>query len=61
MGIISTGNDDRTTLSGTAPTTAIMSQIAIMIISVRHVCLTVFCSLTFGYKTLYNNRNQIEL
>lgn len=45
-------------LSGTLPTTAIMYQIAIMIAICASVCLTVFCSLNFGYKTLYNKRNQ---
>lgn len=48
-------------LSGTLPTTAILYQIAIMIAICTSVCLTVFCSLTFGYKTLYNKRNQISL
>ena len=47
-------------LSGTLPTTAIMYQIAIMIAICTSVCLTVFCSLNFGYRTLYNNRNQIK-
>ena len=62
MGIISLpGMMTGQILSGTAPTTAIMYQIAIMIAICTAVCLTVFCSLTFGYKTLYNNRNQIEL
>ena len=48
-------------LSGTLPTTAIMYQIAIMIAICTSVCLTVFCSLNFGYKTLYNKRNQITI
>ncbi|NLZ82808.1 MAG: iron export ABC transporter permease subunit FetB [Clostridiales bacterium] len=62
MGIISLpGMMTGQILSGTEPTTAIMYQIAIMIAICTAVCLTVFCSLTFGYKTLYNNRNQIEL
>lgn len=62
MGIISLpGMMTGQILSGTAPTTAIMYQIAIMIAICTAVCLTVFCSLTFGYKTLYNNRNQIEI
>ena len=62
MGIISLpGMMTGQILSGTAPTTAIMYQIAIMIAICTAVCLTVFCSLNFGYKTLYNNRNQIEL
>lgn len=48
-------------LSGTLPTTAIMYQIAIMIAICTSVCLTVFCSLNFGYRTLYNKRNQIKI
>lgn len=48
-------------LSGTLPTTAIMYQIAIMIAICTSVCLSVFCSLTIGYKTLFNKRNQIVL
>lgn len=47
-------------LSGTKPTTAIMYQIAIMICLCAVVCLATFCSLTFGYRTLYNRRNQIS-
>ncbi|MEG1886500.1 MAG: ABC transporter permease, partial [Oscillospiraceae bacterium] len=46
-------------LSGTLPTTAILYQIAIMIAICTTVCLSVFGSLYFGYKTLYNNKNQI--
>ena len=46
-------------LSGTLPMTAIMYQIAIMIAVCASVCLTAFCSLYFGYKTLYNKKNQI--
>ena len=45
-------------LSGTVPTTAILYQIAIMIAICASVSLSVFCSLTLGYKTLYNARNQ---
>lgn len=48
-------------LSGTPPTTAILYQIAIMIAICTGVCLSVFCSLNLGYKTLYNDRNQIFL
>lgn len=60
MGIISLpGMMTGQILSGTLPTTAIMYQIAIMIAISTSVCLTVFCSLNFGYKTLYNKRNQI--
>lgn len=46
-------------LSGTLPTTAILYQIAIMIAVCAVVCLSVFGSLYFGYKTLYNKKNQI--
>ncbi|MDF2473912.1 MAG: hypothetical protein K0R21_1694 [Anaerocolumna sp.] len=60
MGIVSLpGMMTGQILSGTLPTTAIMYQIAIMIAICTAVCLTVFCSLHFGYKTLYNKRNQI--
>lgn len=60
MGIVSLpGMMTGQILSGTLPTTAIMYQIAIMIAICTSVCLTVFCSLNFGYKTLYNKRNQI--
>jgi len=60
MGIISLpGMMTGQILSGTLPLTAIMYQIAIMIGICTAVCLTVFCSLNFGYKTLYNNRNQM--
>jgi len=48
-------------LSGTLPTTAILYQIAIMIAICTVVCLSVFCSLYFGYRTLYNKQNQITL
>jgi putative ABC transport system permease protein len=62
MGIISLpGMMTGQILSGTLPTTAIMYQIAIMIAIATSVCLTVFCSLNLGYKTLYNKRNQIRL
>lgn len=62
MGIISLpGMMTGQILSGTLPTTAIMYQIAIMIAICTSVCLTVFCALNFGYKTLYNKQNQITL
>ncbi len=62
MGIISLpGMMTGQILSGTLPTTAIMYQIAIMIAICTAVCLTVFCSLHFGYRTLYNKRNQIVM
>jgi len=61
MGIISLpGMMTGQILSGTLPMTAIMYQIAIMIAICTSVCLTVFSSLHFGYKTLYNDRNQIS-
>lgn len=46
-------------LSGTLPLTAILYQIAIVISICAVVCLSVFCSLYFGYKSLYNEKNQI--
>jgi len=46
-------------LSGIAPNTAILYQIAIMIAICTVVCLSVFSSLYFGYKTFYNKKNQI--
>lgn len=62
MGIVSLpGMMTGQILSGTLPTTAIMYQIAIMIAICTAVCLTVFCSLHFGYRTLYNKRNQIVM
>lgn len=48
-------------LAGTLPTTAVLYQIAIMIAICASVCLTVFCSLHFGYRTLYNKQNQISI
>lgn len=47
-------------LSGTLPTTAILYQISIMIAICTVVCLAVFCSLFFGYKTMINRKQQIE-
>ncbi|PKK38846.1 YbbM seven transmembrane helix protein [Clostridiaceae bacterium JG1575] len=46
-------------LSGTLPTTAILYQIAIMIAITTVVCLSVFGSLWFGYRSLINDRQQI--
>lgn len=46
-------------LSGTLPLTAILYQIAIIISICAVVCLSVFCSLYFGYRSLYNEKNQI--
>ncbi|MDF2838837.1 MAG: fetB [Evtepia sp.] len=48
-------------LSGTLPSTAILYQIAIMIAICTVVCLSSFGSLYFGFKTLYNKRNQIVI
>jgi putative ABC transport system permease protein len=61
MGIVSLpGMMTGQILSGTLPTTAILYQISIMIAICTSVCLTIFCTLHFGYKTLYNSRNQIH-
>jgi len=60
MGIISLpGMMTGQILSGTLPMTAILYQIAILIAICAVTCLSVFCSLYFGYKTLYNKRRQI--
>ncbi|MDR0766892.1 MAG: ABC transporter permease [Methanosarcinales archaeon] len=48
-------------LSGTSPMTAILYQIAIIISICAVTCLSVFCSLYFGYRTLYNNKQQIQI
>ena len=40
--------------------TIILYQIAIMIAICTSVCLTTFCSLQFGYRTLFNHRSQIQ-
>jgi putative ABC transport system permease protein len=62
MGIISLpGMMTGQILSGTLPMTAILYQIAIMIAITAVVCLAVFAALIFGYKTLYNDRNQINI
>jgi putative ABC transport system permease protein len=59
MGVISLpGMMTGQILSGTLPMTAIFYQIAIMIAITAVTCLAVFCSLYFGYKTLYNEKNQ---
>lgn len=60
MGIVSLpGMMTGQILSGTLPTTAILYQIAIIIAICASTCLSVFCSLYFGCKTLYNKRNQM--
>ena len=62
MGIISLpGMMTGQILSGTLPTTAILYQIAIMIAICAVTCLSVFCSLYLGYRTLFNHRDQITL
>lgn len=62
MGIVSLpGMMTGQILSGTLPTTAILYQIAIMIAICTVVCLSVFGSLYFGYKTLCNEKNQITI
>ena len=62
MGIISLpGMMTGQILSGTLPLTAILYQISIIIAICAVTCLSVFCSLFFGHKTLYNNRNQMHL
>ncbi len=47
-------------LSGTLPTTAILYQIAIMIAICTAVCLSVYAALTFGIRTLYNEKSQFN-
>jgi putative ABC transport system permease protein len=60
MGIVSLpGMMTGQILAGTMPLTAIMYQIAVVIAICTAVCLTVFFSLNLGYKTLYNDRNQM--
>jgi len=62
MGIISLpGMMTGQIISGTMPMTAILYQIAILIAISAVTCLSVFCSLFFGYRTLYNKRNQIVI
>ena len=62
MGIISLpGMMTGQILSGTWPMTAILYQIAIIIAISAVTCLSVFCALFFGYRTLYNKRNQIMI
>lgn len=61
MGIVSLpGMMTGQILSGTLPTTAILYQIAIMIAICTVVCLSVFCSLYFGHKTLFNKQAQFH-
>ena len=48
-------------LAGAVPMTAILYQISVIIAIAVVTCLTVFCSLYFGYKTLWNERNQLKI
>lgn len=60
MGIVSLpGMMTGQILAGTMPMTAILYQISITISMCTAVCLSVFVSLHFGYKTMYNKLNQI--
>ncbi len=62
MGVISLpGMMTGQILSGTLPMTAILYQIAIIIAISAVTCLSAFCALHFGYKTLYNARNQMTI
>ncbi len=59
MGIVSLpGMMTGQILSGESPITAILYQISITVCISTVVCLAVFLSLSFGYKTLYNKENQ---
>jgi putative ABC transport system permease protein len=60
MGIISLpGMMTGQILSGTSPAAAVLYQIAILIAISVAVCMTVFIALNLGYRTLYNERNQM--
>jgi putative ABC transport system permease protein len=62
MGIVSLpGMMTGQILSGTNPSTAVLYQIAIMIAITSVVCMSVFSSLYLGYRTLYNEKYQMEL
>jgi len=62
MGIISLpGMMTGQILSGTLPMTAIFYQIAVIIAICAVTCMAVFCSLLFGYRTLYNERSQMTI
>jgi len=62
MGIISLpGMMTGQILSGTMPMTAILYQISILIAISAVTCLSIFCALFFGYRTLYNKRSQIVM
>lgn len=60
MGVISLpGMMTGQILSGTAPTTAVTYQIAIMLGILGAVSLTVILLLQFGYKTFFNDQDQL--
>ena len=60
MGVISLpGMMTGQILSGTMPTTAILYQIAIIVVICVVTCLSVFSTLYFGSRTMYNKRCQI--
>ena len=48
-------------IAGAMPMTAILYQISVIIAIAAVTCLSVFCSLYFGYKTLWNERYQLEI
>jgi len=48
-------------IAGAVPMTAILYQISVIIAIAAVTCLSVFCSLYIGYKTLWNSRNQLEV
>ena len=48
-------------IAGAMPMTAILYQISVIIAIAAVTCLSVFCSLYFGYQTLWNERNQLEI
>ncbi len=59
MGIVSLpGMMTGQILSGESPSSAIVYQICIMICIATVVCLAVFLSLSFGYKTLYDKEGR---
>ena len=61
MGIVSLpGMMTGQILAGQSPSTAILYKISIAISIAAVVCLSVFMSLYFGYKTLYNKDNQFN-
>lgn len=61
MGIVSLpGMMTGQILAGTSPNNAIMYQIAIMIAICASVCICVFISINWGYKSLYNSKQQFD-